>query len=482
MKKCRQRSVRVKSTVLICAMLLSSILPAALALGAEEAVDCPETDKVETVVVIESEEKGDGNKNINNEIGSKVKIDSGKNSFVENVEKVENDINDGDDLQGSGDDFKSDLPPPSDDIKNTIVKKEDNQKISITNPPDDDCASCDSGYVDTQDAACLPAGECSSICAGTDDIVQDKSQEPIRKQITKDEYDKFEDKFSSNNDEVIITPGLKLVTSAHDGWWIHADETAPKGTVTIAYKISNEYFMVTFTITGSGSHFIGDGRKSEGVNHIKVGFADAERGEDNPGKDDPGNTEPDPKDNSKKKQNDTIKENKKLKQNQGTDPEPKPDPDLKSDTGQDKPNEEAKPNPNSDLDKSNEGNRSESDAGIGPESNPGTGTEQNLDGDSSSEIDSEAEPEQAPVSNPEDDSSTNSESEDSDDGENKTAVLTEEGNNPSNDTPTREARTATSSSPKTGEVTNYLQLLAFVSAVIAVFSAAGLIRIRIEEI
>ena len=460
-------------------MLLSSILPAALALGAEEVVDSLETDKVETVVVIESEENGDENKDTDIELGNSIKINSDKNSFVENVEKIEDNAHDGDESQSSEDGFQSDLPPPSGDIKNTIVKKEDNQKVSISNPPDDDCAPCDSGYIDTQDAACSSPGECSSTCAEADDNAKDKPQEPVRKQITKDEYDKFEDKFSSNNDEVIIASGLKLVTSAHDGWWIHVDETAPKGTLTIAYKISSEYFMVAFTITESGSHFIGDGRKSGGVNHIKIGFVDAERGEDNLGNDelkpepkpDP-DPDFDPKDNSKKKQSDNIKENKKLRQNQGTNPEPKVDPD---------------PKPSPDSDKPNEGTSPEPDAEIEPESTPNTGTGQSSDRGSSSnsslEADFEAEPEQAPVSNPEDDSSTNSESEGSISEGDKTVVpVADEGNNPLGDIPTREARTGSSTSPKTGEIASYHHLLAFASAVIAAFSAGGLIRIRIEEI
>ena len=479
MKKSRQRTVRVKSTILICAMLLSSILPAALALGAEEPVDNLETGKVETIVVVESGENGDDSKDTNIETVSNSKINSVKDGFSEKVEKVENNTNDGDDSQSSGDGFQSDLPPPSDDIKNTTVKKEDNQKISISNPPDCDCVAdciCSTKHKNTGGDNFFTEN------AKDDEAQQVKSQEAIRKQITQKEYDSFQGKFPSNNDTTVIAAGLRIVSSAHDGWWIHADETVTDGVLEIAYKIADEYFIVTFTIAGAGTHFIGDGRGAEGVNHVKVGpYGEESRGVDS-GKDNPENGElkPDPKpepdsdakDDSKKKHSSNSKENKKLKQNEGTDPEPKVDSD---------------PKPSPDPDKSNEGTNPEPDAEIDPESAPNTGTGQSSDrgssSDSNPEAGFEAEPEQAPGSNPKDDSSTNLESEGSSSEDDKTAVpAADEGSKPSDDTPKREARAGSSASPKTGEIANYHHLLAFASAVIAVFSAAGLIRIRIEEI
>ena len=432
MKRSNQRTVRTKSIILICAMLLSSILPAALALGAEEPVDNPETGKSETTIVIGNKQKENEGSTININTDGNIKNDF-NNSASSKI--TEDNSSDGDDAQGSGDGFQSDLPPPSNNAKNNTNTIDDNQKNTISNPPDCDCATdciCATKHKNT-------GGEnFSTENAKDDDIPQTKAQEPVRKQITKDEYDKFEDKFSSNNAVAIIAPGLTLDTSAHDGWWIHADETAPKGTLTIAYKISSEYFMVTFTITESGSHFIGDGRKSEGVNHIKIGFADAEKGEDNPV-----TTEPDPKDDSKKKQRDNSVKKQK--------PETKPEPNPGTNPGAD-------PNQNPD-----------------PEPKPGTNP--------NPENDPEIDPEGNPVPNPEDDPIADPESEDSDDEENQPGAPTDDD---ANDTPPREARAGATNSPnsgpKTGESNNYFQVLAFVSAVMAVLSAAGLAQLRIEEV
>jgi len=62
-----------------------------------------------------------------------------------------------------------------------------------------------------------------------------------------------------------------LICSNKDGWYLNVTADPVDGTIEVAYKISNDYFIVKFDVTGPGQYFVGDGSGKNGVNHAKVG-------------------------------------------------------------------------------------------------------------------------------------------------------------------------------------------------------------------
>ena len=89
--------------------------------------------------------------------------------------------------------------------------------------------------------------------------------------IDKKAYDGFSFvKESANNKTVFVTDGIDFVCSNKEGWYLNVKGDL-EGTITVAYKISNDYFTVDFNINGAGKYWVGDGSGSNGLNHAKVG-------------------------------------------------------------------------------------------------------------------------------------------------------------------------------------------------------------------
>jgi len=89
--------------------------------------------------------------------------------------------------------------------------------------------------------------------------------------ITKKQYDEFPAvKESANNNIVSVADGIDFVASNKDGWYLDVTKDL-SGSISVAYKIGNEYFLVAFDIDGAGKYVVGDGSGKNGVNHAKIG-------------------------------------------------------------------------------------------------------------------------------------------------------------------------------------------------------------------
>jgi len=77
--------------------------------------------------------------------------------------------------------------------------------------------------------------------------------------------------FSGNNSIYALPDGITLVsdnkTKGAEAWYLNVPEGL-NGTIQVAYKISNQYFIVEFAIEGAGKYLIGTGNA---VNMCKVG-------------------------------------------------------------------------------------------------------------------------------------------------------------------------------------------------------------------
>ena len=90
--------------------------------------------------------------------------------------------------------------------------------------------------------------------------------------INKKDYDNFATvKESANNKVVPVQAGIDFVCSNKDGWYLNVTDDTLVGTIAVAYKIGNEYFVVMFEVDGKDTHRVGDGSGKNGLNHAKVG-------------------------------------------------------------------------------------------------------------------------------------------------------------------------------------------------------------------
>jgi len=88
--------------------------------------------------------------------------------------------------------------------------------------------------------------------------------------VDKKAFDVFAAPKMSANNNVVGLDGGTLISDSKAGWFINITGNAT-GTLAVAYKISSEYFIVTFNIDGVGDYWIGDGSGKNGVNMVKVG-------------------------------------------------------------------------------------------------------------------------------------------------------------------------------------------------------------------
>ena len=100
----------------------------------------------------------------------------------------------------------------------------------------------------------------------------------------KNAYDAFAAvKESANNSIVHVQDGIEFVCSNKGGWYLQVTDDLD-GSIEVAYKISNDYFVVTFDINGAGKYYVGAGSGKNGVNHAKVAEfvpAPGDNGDDN---------------------------------------------------------------------------------------------------------------------------------------------------------------------------------------------------------
>lgn len=88
--------------------------------------------------------------------------------------------------------------------------------------------------------------------------------------ISKEAYDAFGTKYDNNNTITPISEGVTLVSNAKAGWSIEVEDGI-YGEITVAYKISNEYFMQNVKFRDDvRSFWIADGSGPKGINHVKL--------------------------------------------------------------------------------------------------------------------------------------------------------------------------------------------------------------------
>lgn len=100
-------------------------------------------------------------------------------------------------------------------------------------------------------------------------------------EINENDYARFASTKESENNETIKNVGdvlgIDFICNNKDGWYLTVYDNDLIGSIPVAYKISNKYFIVTFEINGIGDYYVGDGRGSNGINHAKVGkFVDSD--------------------------------------------------------------------------------------------------------------------------------------------------------------------------------------------------------------
>ena len=88
--------------------------------------------------------------------------------------------------------------------------------------------------------------------------------------VDKKAFDAFEAPKMPANNNVVGLDGGNLISDSKAGWFITVTGDTT-GTLAVAYKISSEYFIVTFDVDGVGDYWIGDGSGKNGVNMVKVG-------------------------------------------------------------------------------------------------------------------------------------------------------------------------------------------------------------------
>lgn len=87
--------------------------------------------------------------------------------------------------------------------------------------------------------------------------------------IDKKAYDAFSEVKHSANNNTVDAGEIVLTSDAKAGWNIIAGEM--KGTLDVAYKIGNEYFLRQVVIRTGGAYYLGDGSGKKGINHVKLG-------------------------------------------------------------------------------------------------------------------------------------------------------------------------------------------------------------------
>jgi len=94
--------------------------------------------------------------------------------------------------------------------------------------------------------------------------------------IDKKGYDSFDGKEFTSNNSVAQFDNFKFVADnkTFNAWYIDVTNDI-LGTLDVAYKVGNAYYVVTFAIDGPGKYFIADSRGSTGANMVKIGTFNA---------------------------------------------------------------------------------------------------------------------------------------------------------------------------------------------------------------
>ena len=90
--------------------------------------------------------------------------------------------------------------------------------------------------------------------------------------IDKNGYDSFKGTEITANNSNTVFNGFKFVADNKtlNAWYIDVTDNI-SGTLEVAYKAGNNYYIVTFTINGSGKYGIADSKGSNGANMAKIG-------------------------------------------------------------------------------------------------------------------------------------------------------------------------------------------------------------------
>jgi len=94
--------------------------------------------------------------------------------------------------------------------------------------------------------------------------------------IDKRGYDGFEGTEITANNSSTIFDNFSIVADNKtlNAWYIDVTDDI-SGTLEVAYKIGNAYYVVTFDIDGAGKYWIADSRGSNGANMVKIGAFNA---------------------------------------------------------------------------------------------------------------------------------------------------------------------------------------------------------------
>ena len=89
--------------------------------------------------------------------------------------------------------------------------------------------------------------------------------------VSKAVYDGYTEKLSANNRTALVADGIFIRSDSKDGWFVVVDDDAVAGTLEVAYKIGNAYYLVVVAIDGVGNYRLGDGSGKDGINQVRVG-------------------------------------------------------------------------------------------------------------------------------------------------------------------------------------------------------------------